>query len=226
MALKINRNLSRVLKIIGWVLLIVLIGCMLRILIWERNYYGTKSSETRAKSDVVITGLSPAENPSEDPISEEDIKTHQVEFSKPRYLDIKRLGLHLRVKESVVNSQVMPVPANINDAMWYAGSSRPGQGGVILISGISQGNIKPGAFANLDSLEKGDEIMLEAGDGDQYTYEIQEILIIDAEEAEAKLPSIQRRIDDKETVSLITAVKKDNDGETYNSIVIVRGTKK
>jgi LPXTG-site transpeptidase (sortase) family protein len=225
MALKINRNLQIVLKIIGWVLLIALIACMIRILIWERDYYGTKSSETRAKADVVITALGVAENPSETPITEEDIAAYQVEGTKPRYLDIERLGLHIRMKESVVNSQTLPVPANIHDAMWYAGSSRPGQGGVILVSGISKGATQAGAFANLDSLEKGDKIKVQVGLGEVYNYTVQEIQIIDSAEAEQKLPSIQRRIEDKETISLVTAVEKTEGNDVYSSIVIVRGTK-
>lgn len=225
MALKINRNLQIILKIIGWVLLIGLIAGMIRILLWERDYYSTKSAEIRAKSDVVITALGVAENPSEEEISTEDINAFQVESTKPRYLDIERLNIHARMKESVVNSETLPVPANIHDVMWYAGSSRPGQGGVILVSGISKGATKAGAFANLDSLEKENKIKIEVGLGEVYTYTIKEILIIDAAEAEQKLPSIQRKIDDKETVSLVTAIEKTEGDDVYNSIVIVRGTK-
>ena len=225
MALKINRNLQKILKVIGWVLLIIVIVCMIKILIWERNYYSTKSSEQRAKADVVITGLSPTINPSEEDISEEDVAKHQVEASKPRYLNIGRLNLHIRVKESVVNSEILPIPSNIHDAMWYAGSGKPGENSTILISGISSGDTKKGAFANLDSLEKGDKISVELGSGDIFYYIIQEILIIDLQEAENKLPSIQRRIDDKETLSLVTAIKTSENNETYTSIVIVRATK-
>ncbi|MBR0134295.1 class F sortase [Candidatus Saccharibacteria bacterium] len=226
MALKINRNLQIILKIIGWALLIALIACMIKILVWERQYYGTKSSETRAKADVVITGIEPAEFPSEDEISEADLNAYQVEAKKPRYLDIERLNLHIRIKESIVNSERLPVPANIHDAMWYAGSGRPGENSTILISGLSKGATKKGAFANLDSLEKGDVVSIEIGQGDKYEYEIQEILIIEATEAVSKLPSVQRRIDDKETLSLITVVKTVTERDSYSSIVIVRATKK
>ena len=226
MALKINRKLQIVLKIVGWVLLVAFIACLIKILIWERNYYGTKSSEPRAKADVVITGLTPVDNPDETDISADEIETYQVEAKKPRYLDIERLGVHARVKESLVNSQTLPIPANIHDAMWYAGSSRPGEGGTILISGIEKGATKNGIFANLGSLEKGDIIAIEIGQGDKFEYEIHEILIIDAEEAESKLPSAQRRIDDKETLTLITAIQGESENGAYNSIVTVRATKK
>ena len=225
MALKINRNLQKILKIIGWVLLIAIIACMIKVLLWERDYYNTKSVEVRSKSDVVITALGVAEDPSEADITEQDVEAFRVDSTKPRHLTIERLGVHARIKESIVNSEVLPVPANIHDSMWYAGSGRPGEGGVILISGISKGATKPGAFANLDSLEKEDKIKIKNGQGDEYTYTIREILIIDAAEAEQKLPSIQRRIDDKETVSLVTAVEKTDGTDVYNSIVIVRANK-
>lgn len=226
MALKINRNLQRILKIAGWVLLIVLIACMLRILIWERNYYGTKSSETRAKADVVITGLDAIGDADINPIPAEEVERYQVEDTKPRYLNIARLGVHARVKESIINSDKMSTPNNIHDTMWNAGSGRPGENGTIIISGVSRFRKTDGVFANLDSLEKGNEIVVETGRGEEFTYVIQEIQIIDEEEAEAKLPSIQRRIDDKETLSLITAVTKVPDSGDYNSIVVVRATKK
>ena len=226
MALKINRNLQRILKIIGWVLLIALIACMIKILVWERNYYGTKSSETRAKADVVITGIDALGDADTTPISAEEIEKYQVEATKPRYLDIKRLGIHARIKESIINSERLATPANIHDVMWYAGSGKPGENGTVLLSGISRFRQVDGAFANLDSLEKDDEIVIETGFGEKHTYAVYEVLIIDAEEAEMKLPSIQRRIDDKETLSLVTAVAKVADSGEYNSIAIVRAIKK
>ena len=226
MALKINRNLQRIIKIIGWVLLIVLIACMIRILVWERNYYGTKSSETRAKADVVITGLDAIGDADTKAPTSAEIEAYQVEATKPRHLNIERLGVHARIKESIINSELLSTPANIHDVMWYAGSGRPGENSTVLLSGISRFRKVNGAFANLDSLEKGDKIVIETGIGDEYTYEVYEILIIDEEEADAKLPSIQRRIDDKETLSLVTAVAKVADSGEYNSIAIVRAIKK
>ncbi len=219
MALKINRKLQNVLRIIGWVVLAVLIVCMIKTFVWEHNYYNTKSGETRARADLVITKLAEAENPSED---EPDLASYQVEATKPRYLSIERLGIKTRVKESTVNSEVLAVPQNIHDVMWAAGSSRPSQGGVILMSGLSRGETKDGAFANLDSLEKEDKIEIELGNGDKYNYTVSEIRIVDASDAENELPSIQRRIDDKETLSLVTAIKKNNLDNDYSSIVIVR----
>ena len=50
MALKINRKLQNILRVIGWAVLAVLIVCMAKIFIWERNYYNTKTGEPRSRA--------------------------------------------------------------------------------------------------------------------------------------------------------------------------------
>ena len=92
------------------------------------------------------------------------------------------------------------------------------------MSGISEGATEPGAFANLDSLEKGDEIKIVRGDGEIFKYEVKEILIIDKKNAKSELPTAQKRIDDKETLALIAARRANEDDDKYNSIVIERAT--
>ena len=73
MALKINRTTRRVIKGIGIALLIILVAIMLKILVWENNYYKTKTGEERAMADVPITQIISALNPSETEPTAEDI---------------------------------------------------------------------------------------------------------------------------------------------------------
>ena len=220
MGLKIDRRANRIASIIGYLLLAILLICLLKVFFWEHSYYRNKSAETRNPQQTVITELSDAKNPSEDKPTDEEISKYQVYTTSPRYLEISRLKIKARVKESSVNEYTMPVPDNIYDVMWYSGSSNPGQGGNILMSGISEGATKHGAFANLDSLEKGDEIKITRGDGELFTYSVREIMIIDKNEAKNKLPIAQTRIDDKETLALITARRANESSETFNSIII------
>ena len=222
MGLKIDRRASKITKTVGFIALFILIACLIKILVWEHSYYQNKSAETREPQQVVITELADAVNPSEDMPSEEDLNKYQTYTTSPRYLTIERLSLKARVKDSNVVEYIMPVPDNIYDVAWYSGSGNPGQGNNILISGISQGLTKAGAFANLDSLEKGDTIGLERGDGEKFSYEVREVSIIDKEEAANKLPLAQKRIDDKETLALISARRADESSTTFNSIIIVR----
>ena len=224
MALKINRKVQYILKGIGILLLAILVIAMLKILIWERNYYDTKSSEERAQADVAITTMAPIDNPAVMPLGEADFNSYQVEADTPRFLDIPRLNIHTIIERSVVETAgVLPTPDSIYTAAWYAGSGKPGQNNYIIISGIHSFNKTDGIFANLDSLEKGDEVIIKTGGGEKYTYIIREITMISNGDAEKQLPYMQRRIDDRETLSLITA-KTAETGE-YNSFVMLRATR-
>ena len=223
MALKINRTVSRIGQILGWALVAIIAVLLIKTYVWEKNYYATKTNETRAKADVVITEIETILSPSEFEPSEDEIKEYQVEANNPRYLDIPRLDLHARVRHSAVDNNKLPLPNDVYDVAWFAGSSAPGQGGNVLISGLYKGSTKDGVFKNLDSLEKGDEIIIERGDGEKFTYEVRELQIVDAKDAANELPGVQRRIDDKETLSLVTARTYAEGGE-YESIVMLRAT--
>ena len=221
MALKINRKVQYVLKGIGIVLLLILVYCMAKILIWERNYYDTKSSEERAQADVAITSVATIDNPAIMKLSEDDFTTYQVEADTPRFLDIERLGIHTIIERSVVETAgVLPTPDSIYTAAWYSGSGKPGQNNYIIISGIHSFRGMNGIFANLDSLEKDDKITIETGGGARYTYAVKEITMISDGDAERQLPYMQRRIDDQETLSLITATTTE--AGDYNTFVMLR----
>ena len=227
MALKINRTAQRVFKGIGIVLLIIIVACMFKILIWESSYYRNKSSETRAVADAPITRIVSALNPNETKPTDKEIANYQVEADKPRYLDIKRLNVHARVQISSVNTNgLLSVPNNIYDTSWYSGSSRPGHGGYIIVSGVGITNNSKGVFANLDSLEQGDEIVLEVGLGDKYTYQVKEINIVsDEKDTESTLAKLQKRLDQKETLSLVT-LKTSGANQKFESLVMLRAVLK
>ena len=225
MALKINRTTQRVLKSIGIVLLIAVVAVMFKILIWEDGYYKNKTGEQRAVADVPITQIVSALNPSEKQPSKEEIDKYQVQKEEPRYLDIKRLDIHARALISEVDTNgILAVPGNIYDVNWYSGSSKPGHNGYIIFSGIHSGKTKKGVFANLDSLEKGDEITIENGAGDKYTYQVKEVNIIsDQKDSDTVLAKMQTRLDDKETLSLVT-VKTGGNKQEFESLVMLRAT--
>jgi LPXTG-site transpeptidase (sortase) family protein len=224
--LKIDHRAQKITKIVGIVFLVLVIACMLKILIWETNYYRNKSAEERSPEQTVITDLASITEPSEEAPTAEQITSYQVSSTAPRYLEIKRLDIKARVKDSNVNEHILPVPDNIYDVSWYSGSSRPGQNGNILISGIAEGTTKPGIFYNLDSLEKGDAITLERGDGERFEYSIEKISIVDKKDAKNKLPEAQKRINDKETLTLFTARRTNENDANFNSIYIIQANKK
>jgi LPXTG-site transpeptidase (sortase) family protein len=224
MGLKIDRRAAKATKIAGVIVLVAIVACMIKILVWEHSYYQNKSAETRNPQQSVITSIEDAKNPSENEPTQADIDKYQTHTTSPRYLIIKRLNIKARVKDSSVNENTLPLPDDIFNVSWYSGSGNPGQGGNILISGVSEGATKHGVFSNLDSLEEGDEITIVRGDDETFKYSVREIMIIDKADAKDKLPIAQKRIDDKETVALVTVRRADENNDTFNSIVIVRAT--
>lgn len=226
MSLKISKTANNIIKIVGWIVVIILIVLMAKILIWERGYYSSKSAERRATAPAVITEIAAAIDPSEIQPGENELNNHQVAADEPRYLDIPRLELQkVIVQGTTVNVHVLQVPDNIYETAWYSGSARPGKGGYIIISGLASGNSgAAGAFANLDSLESGDEITLTTGAGEQYHYAVRSTSIIDESNAKEQLIAAQQTIEDKETLVLVTNLKPSN-AENYSSVAIVRAVR-
>ena len=226
MSLKISKTANNIIKIVGWIVVIILIVLMAKILIWERGYYSNKSAERRATAPAVITEIAAAIDPSEIQPGENELNNHQVAADEPRYLDIPRLELRkVIVQGTTVNVHVLQVPDNIYETAWYSGSARPGKGGYIIISGLASGNSgAAGAFANLDSLESGDEITLTTGAGEQYHYTVRSTSIIEESNAKEQLIAAQQTIDDKETLVLVTNLKPSN-AENYSSVAIVRAVR-
>ena len=226
MSLKISKTANNIIKIVGWIVVIILIVLMAKILIWERGYYSSKSAERRATAPAVITEIAAAIDPSEIQPGENELNNHQVAADEPRYLDIPRLELQkVIVQGTTVNVHVLQVPDNIYETAWYSGSARPGKGGYIIISGLASGDSgAAGAFANLDSLESGDEITLTTGSGEQYHYAVRSTSIIEESNAKEQLIAAQQTIDDKETLVLVTNLKPSN-AENYSSVAIVRAVR-
>lgn len=221
MGLKIDRRASRITKGFGLAVLVILIICMLKVLIWEHSYYQNKGAEERNPEQTVITALADVVTPDENAISQEQYDKYQVSRTAPRYLEIPRLKIKARVQDSNVNEHILPVPDNIFDVSWYSGSGRPGENGNILISGIAEGLTKHGVFYNLDSLEQGDTITLVRGDDERFDYEVKKVAIIDKKDAAYQLPSAQKRINDKETLVLFSARRSDENDANFNSIIII-----
>lgn len=222
MGLKIDRRISLIPKIIGWIVVAILLVLIVKLLIWENSYYKEKSAQSRAEVTPVLTMVEHVIAPGETPLTPEEYANYQTEADMPRYLKIERLGVNTIVCESEMSKDILPMPDNIHQAIWYAGSARPGQGRNVIISGISSGNSDDGIFKNLASLETGDAIIIENGNNFEYTYEVAEIRIIEESNMNLELNVVQKQIDDTETLSLVTT-NADNRGD-YTSVAFVRAT--
>lgn len=217
MALKINRTVTRITRIVGWGLIILILAAFAKVYIWERSYYKRESITPRSDAVAVITKLPKLQNVSVSKLTEEDYTNHQSEARNPRYLKIDRLNLDVIVtRGNVSNDGQLQYPSNIYELSWYSGSSTPGNDGVVLISGISKYSSEDGILNNLDSLEEGDKITVETGDSSTYTYVVKTTSICSNKEAETVLPKAEQRIEGEETLSLIAT----NDGNS--SFVVVK----
>lgn len=110
--------------------------------------------------------------PSEDypPVN---IETYTVAADMPRFLNIKNLNIHARVRRlGVGTNNALKAPSNIFDVGWYEGSAKPGENGTVVINGHVSGATKRGVFNSISSLKLGDKISVERGDGKSITYSV------------------------------------------------------
>lgn len=220
MALKINRTITKITRIVGWGLTIAILACFGKVFFWEKAYYTEQTIMARAKSQSVITSLPKLDSLIDKEITDEEHKSYSVEVKAPRYIRIPRTKINAIIRGKNISSDgALQISNNINEASWYSGSSNPGEDGTIVIAGISSYQGESGAFHGLDSLEKGDSIELESGDGNLYNYTVESINITSIKDSEKILPTTQQRREGKETLSLISI----SDGS--ESFVLVRATK-
>ncbi|GEM_PF-1156114 len=226
MALKINRRLHKILSIVGWVLLIIVVVVLVKILIWESNYYSEMNTTPRSATVSVITNIEPISEVITTEPSEEELANHNAADEEPLYLNIPRLDVHARVLISQADNEgKLPVAENIHDTMWYSGSAMPGKNGATIITGQSGDDENEGVFAGLEVLEKGDKIQVVLGNGYEEDYEVAEIYIVNEADLYQKLYLTQQKLDDKPTLSLVTA-NTPSENKSYNSVTFIRAIRK
>ena len=114
-----------------------------------------------------------SEGKDETKVSDDAIAKYKVAADLPRVITIEKLGVKARVLQMSVNSDgSMQSPVNIFDAGWYTGSVKPGQLGASIIVGHASGTTSGGVFNKLESLNAGDTISVERGDGKILRYQV------------------------------------------------------
>lgn len=141
--------------------------------LWEYSYYSEKEGSTRAVAENLNVS---APEVDETPVTEEQRTEYTVPANHPRYLSIAKLGINNAriLNMGVLSSGELDTPYNIFDVGWYNGSGTPGSGGTLLIDGHNGGPNIVGVFKYLNKLEKGDEIVVQRGDGALFTYSVVE----------------------------------------------------
>ncbi len=203
MSLKIN-NWRVIVKWVIWSLVVVLfLVFLVRVLVFENNYYNSKQGSERAIAEVINTG----EELDEEKPDEDAVKEYTVAPDRPRYLTISKLGItNARVLAMGVNTEgELDTPRNIFDVGWYEGSGKPGLGGSMVIDGHNGGPHVHGVFKNLPDLSHGDIIQIERGDGLVFKYEVVENVSVPLDESNAYMSTAMKSPEvGKESVTLIS----------------------
>jgi LPXTG-site transpeptidase (sortase) family protein len=165
-----------------WVALFVFI-----LVLAASGWYGYKWYTTGALPPVPLPIAVANTKIDESSVSSALVKDHTVDPMHPRYINIPSLNPEdTRVYPVGLDSNnLLEAPNNIHDAGWYRQSGVPGDGGVVLIQAHNVGVTKKGAFSGLNSLNKGDTIMIERGDGEVFTYSVVENQRMTIEEVNA-----------------------------------------
>jgi len=143
-------------------------------------------------------------------VSNVQVLQHVVPKDEPRYISIPKIDVAPARVFSVGLDETnqLLAPSNISDTVWYNKSAKPGSGyGAILMDAHNGGITRNGVFANIKSLQVGDEITLERGDGEKFIYSVVENQSMHLEEVNktGMKMMLHSANPDKEGLNLITS---------------------
>ena len=230
MALKISDKKKLITTCIWALLGLLLIIYVVRISLWEKNYYEAQEGSERTKPVKVSEDIEivEPEEVDETEVTEEQRVEYNVPAGNPRYLSIPKLGIYNSrvIRVSKRGDGRLGTPTNIFDVGWYDGSSKPGQGGTIIIDGHNGGPNIEGVFKHIDTLVVGDVIEIAVGGSDViYKYRVEENVEVKLENADKYMNKEARKspIEGKESITLITCIGEwSEQQQTYLSRQFVR----
>lgn len=155
--------------------IIILAAFFGKVAIWEHSYLERMEGSEREQPRNITTS---EELPTEEEVDRTEPTTTEIaEYTvapdKPRYFSIPSLGIqNARIREvGVLGNGEMATPYSIWDIGWYTGSSLPGATGTAVMNG--HGGVPGGCvFGTLPRIQSGAEILIEMGDGREYTYRV------------------------------------------------------
>jgi len=100
-------------------------------------------------------------------------------------LQIPEIGVDVPIKDmGLTPDGAMAVPGNRVEVGWYSLGTRPGQTGSAVIGAHSRWASKPGIFAHLDQLRKGDTLSVIDANGTTILFVVRDIRTYDATDTE------------------------------------------
>lgn len=160
--------------------------------------------------------------------SEKEKAEHTVPADHPRQLIIDALNIDANILPmGVTKDGTMEAPVSAWDVGWYTKSALPGtnSGSTVIDGHINDTLNQPGVFYSLTRLIKGDQIVIERGDGLRFSYSVTLV-----EQIPLQSVTMSKLLDSptnaKEGLSLITCGGTyDEKQQTYTDRVVVRASK-
>lgn len=154
---------------LGILLVVIFVGAC--------GWYGYRYYTTGQQPPVPVALAKANPEVDETDVTTQQVDSYQVAPNQPRYITIPSLGVDkARVRSvGVKPNGELGTPQSIYDAGWYTKSATPGSGSsALLIDGHNGGPTKDGIFKKLSDMKEGDQITIERGDGQKFTYEVKE----------------------------------------------------
>lgn len=99
--------------------------------------------------------------------------SYTVAANLPRYIFIPKLSVQAIIRPlGLTTDGQIATPDNVYDTGWYTKSSTPGQPGATIIDGHVSSWTTNGVFYSLKTLQAGDAIEVERGDGTTVNYSV------------------------------------------------------
>ena len=165
--------------------------------------------------EVVSTTL---ETPAESSIA---LDEYQIAADLPRLITMPTAGVEGIVQRVTTEKDNLPAsPNNVHAAGWYDKSVKPGEIGLSIISGYTQGKYSKGVFYNLATVKPRDRFSITYGDGSVRNFLVVSQRVISVRvmptEMFIKDPTISRQL------TLITnAGAHENGTEAFNARTII-----
>lgn len=168
-----------------------------------------------------------ADVPGEDKPSDSALANYKVNPDEPRIITISKFNIKSRIFRQGLDAKgALKAPGNVHDIGWYKDSSKPGKNGAMLFDGHVHGPTVKGAFYQLKNLSEGDEIQVERGDGQVFTYSVvtsETKSVNDTDMRKAMLPIDQK----KPGLNLITCTGKlDTKTNEYPERIVIYAVQK
>jgi LPXTG-site transpeptidase (sortase) family protein len=150
--------------------------------------------------------------------------SYDVPTNNPRNLIIDKLGIEANVEPmGILQNGALEAPKTAWDVGWYKLSALPGSDeNALLIDGhVNDALNSPGVFYHIDTLQAGDQMKIERGDRQVFTYRVVKVdqLPLEKVDMAGMLKSISVG---KEGLNLITCGGiYDYKRQTYNDRILV-----